>query len=176
MVRFQITINGEPYFDCDDINTLTLVAEEIWRREEERISLHGSAGEDSAQWLAADLKLGDEIVIRIVDSFREEDQIFHVCSFCGRESHNVPGLIAGKKVAICKGCVTCFSRAVTDQKRLPLGAAIHDEPSCACGFCGNSPDAVPGVIVRNGAAICPECLHACSDLLGEKTEEKEEEV
>ena len=26
---------------------------------------------------------------------------------------------------------------------------------------------VAGVIVRNGAAICPECLRACSDILAD---------
>lgn len=173
-VRFQITINGEPYFDPDDITALTLVVEEIWRRDEERISLHASGGEDSMQWLVADLKVGDEIVVKIIDSLREIDQIPDTCSFCGRESHEVSGFIAGGNVVICEECVTGFSQAITAQKRLPIGAAIHDEPSWACGFCGKSPDVIPGLIVRNGAAICPECLHACSDISSQGPEENRE--
>lgn len=173
IVRFQITINGEPYFDPDDITALTLVLEEIWRRDEERISLHASGGEDSMQWLASNLKVGDEIVIKIVDGSRDADQIPDACSFCGRKSQEVESLIGGKKIAICGDCVAGFSQAITSQKQLPIGAAIHDEPSWACGFCGNGPEAIPGLIVRNGAAICPECLHACSDISPEAGEQKE---
>jgi len=173
MVKFQIKINGEPYFDSDEITALTLVAEEIRRRKGLRISLHASAGNDSLQRLAANLKVGDEITVQIVDSSEQLDSIPDACSFCGREWQEVSNLVKGETVTICDRCVSAFSEAVTTQKELPIGTAIRDESSWACGFCKNSPDIIPGVIVRNGAAICPECLRACSDILSESWKEEQ---
>jgi hypothetical protein len=48
--------------------------------------------------------------------------------------------------------------------QLPVGAFIRDVPPWKCGFCGKEPGAVPGVFVRNGAAICPECLRVAADI------------
>jgi hypothetical protein len=47
---------------------------------------------------------------------------------------------------------------------LPVGASIHDQGDAQCGFCRKSPPDVPGLIVRNAAAICPECLRARVDI------------
>ena len=60
-----------------------------------------------------------------------------------------------------------MSDAVRDAGRLPVGAAIREEPTWVCGFSGKQPGSVPAVVVRNGTAICPECLRACADLLRE---------
>jgi ClpX C4-type zinc finger len=176
MVTFQITINGRPCFDSDDITALTLVAEELRRREGERISLHASGGDDSMQWLAANLKIGDEITVQIVDASEKLNSFPMACSFCGKDQHEVSNLVAGEKVLICGQCISDFSEALTIQKQLPIGAAIRNEPSWACGFCNNSPGIIPGVIVRNGAAICPECLRVGSDILSEQSGTKKEEA
>ena len=164
MVTFQISINGKPYCESDDITTVTMVAEEI-RRDACRISLHAGGSETSLQWLAADLKAGDEIVIRVVEFEEPEFTGPSGCSFCGREIHEVLRLIQGRSAAICDACIRGFSAAVKNGTELPLGASLRDEPEWVCGFCGNQPGNIPGVVVRNGAALCPECLRACSDVL-----------
>jgi len=162
---FQITINGKPYGESEDITVLTLVAEEVRRRSGERISLHASASESQMQWLAANLTIGDEIVVRIVDASELEDAGPHGCNFCGRDVHEVSKLLEGPAGAICDGCITSFSDAVKNVAPLPLGASIRDEPEWTCRICAKQPGRIPGVVVRNGAAICPECLRAAVEIL-----------
>ena len=173
MATFQIKINGETYCEADDIKSLTLVTEEMRRRGADRISLHASAGDGSMQWLVANLKVGDEINIQILNDCHQDKSIPYSCSFCAKEAHEVSNLMQGTRAMICDQCVTAFSEALGSQKALPIGASIHDETSLVCGFCNNKPRIIPGVIVRNGAAICPECLRACTDILSEGTEKKE---
>jgi len=166
LITFQISINGKTYHESEEITVLTMIVEEVRRRMEPRISLHaGSAGEGALQWLKPNLGVGDEIVIRIVETAEQEDSESLMCSFCGREAHEVSNLIAGQSAFICDGCIQGFGSALRDGTALPLGASIRDEYEWACGICDKHPGAIPGVIVRNGAAICPECLHACSDIL-----------
>jgi hypothetical protein len=165
---FQITINGKPYGESEDITVLTLVAEEV-RRGGERISLHASASESQMQWLAANLTIGDETVVRIVDANDFEDAGPHGCNFCGRDIHDVSKLLEGPAGTICDGCITSFSEAVKNLGPLPLGASIRDEREWTCGICAKQPGKIPGaaagVVVRNGAAICPECLRAAVEIL-----------
>jgi hypothetical protein len=33
-----------------------------------------------------------------------------------------------------------------------------------CGFCQKGPPELAGLLVRNAAALCPECLRACVDV------------
>ncbi len=164
MAAFRIKINGKPFCDSEEITALTVVSDEVPRREGHRISLHASAGEGSAQWLAANLDVGDEIIVQIEDTVEKLDSVPDVCHFCGREMQDVSNLITGQLAAICNRCVAEFSESLIEGKKLPLGAAIRDESSWACAFCEKHPDNIPGVIVRNGTAICPECLRACSDI------------
>lgn len=168
MVTFQISINGKPYCESEDITVLTMVVEELRSKMEPRVVLHaGSTDEGSLQWLKPNLKIGDEIVVRVVETAEQEDLEPPRCSFCGRESHEVSSLIAGQSAYICDGCINSFTSTLKGGTELPLGASIRDEHEWICGLCGKQPGTIPGVIVRNGAAVCPECLHACSDLLSD---------
>jgi hypothetical protein len=162
---FQITINGKPYGESEDITVVTMVAEQVRGSKGERISLYASGGESQVRWLAANLTVGDEVVVRIVDASEVEDALPLGCNFCGRDIHDVSHLLHGPAAAICDGCIASFSEAVKNVGSLPLGASIRDDPEWTCGFCTNQPGRIPGVVVRNGAAICPECLRACVDIL-----------
>jgi len=144
-----------------------MVAEQIRRRTGYRISLHAGSGDAPLQWLEADLKVGDEIVIRVIDTAEMEEGRPHACSFCAREVHEVSSLIVGPATAICDGCIRSLSTAVKNATELPLGVSIRDDPDSKCGFCSNQPANPIGVIVRNGAAVCPECLRVCSEILAE---------
>ena len=166
MVGFKITVNGKSYCESDDISALTMVAEEIRRGTAYRVSLHAAAGDAPLQWLAADLKIGDEIVIRVVDMSEVEETPL-ACSFCNRAVHEVSTLVQGPDKAICDRCIRSFSTAVKNASELPAGASIRDEPEWNCGFCSNRPSTTGGVVVRNGAAVCPECLRVGSDILDE---------
>jgi hypothetical protein len=169
MVAFQIAINGKTYCESEEITALTMVAEERPRRDGCRISLHACAGEGSVQWLAADLKVGDEIVVRIVEAAELEDAGPAGCSYCGRSIHDALHLVQGPSTAICDRCIADFSAALKNGTALPLGGSIRDEPEWLCGFCAKRADEIPGVVVRNGAAVCPECLRGCADLVGGET-------
>ena len=169
MVAFQISINGKPYCESVDITTMTIVADEI-RRDGYRISLHAAGPDTPVQWFTANMSVGDEILIRVVDPVQlEEDLPPLICSFCGKDANDVHSLITGSSAAICDDCIGDFSAAVKDGRELPLGASLRDEPQWVCGLCANQPGVVPGVVVRNGAAVCPECLRVCSDLLASRS-------
>ena len=103
MVGFKITVNGKTYCESDDISALTMVVEQIKRRRGYRISLHAGSGDAPLQWLEADLKRGDEIVIRVVDMSESEKGPPPACSFCARAVHEVSSLIQGPATAICDG-------------------------------------------------------------------------
>jgi len=169
MVGFRITVNGNTYCESDDVSALTMVAETVARRSGYRISLHAGSGDAPVQWLTADLKIGDEIVIRVVDLSEAEQGPPLGCSFCGREVHDVSTLVHGPAAAICDDCIQGFSTALRTSTQLPTGASIRGESEWRCGFCSNQPTNTGGLVVRNGAAVCPECLRACSDILTEST-------
>ena len=164
MVAFHVSINGKTYCESEAITALTMATEEM-RRGGCRISLHAAAGESALQWLTADLSIGDEIVIRIVDADDVEDAEPPGCSFCGRDLLDVSSIVLGGTARLCDRCTDAFATALENARELPLGASIRDEPEWMCGFCANKPGNVPGVIVRNGAAVCPECLRVCSEIL-----------
>ena len=92
MIAFQITINGQKYCESEDISVFTMVAEEIQRREAFRISLHAGGPDSPLQWLTANLRVGDEIAIRVVDTSEFEPSAPPTCSFCAREVHEVSTL------------------------------------------------------------------------------------
>jgi hypothetical protein len=169
MSAFRISINGKPWFDSDDLTTLTMAVEELRRNPRPRVSVHAAAGEGPMQWLDADLKAGDTIVIEVLEHVEEEQGEEEtsplMCAFCGRASHDVEYLLESRSTRLCSACVSDFGAALGHNGALPLGASFRDEPDWACGFCGKRPKDVPGVIVRNGAAICPQCVHACADML-----------
>jgi hypothetical protein len=166
-VAFQIIVSGKPFCQSEDLDAVTMVAEERPRRDGCRVSLHARAGEAPVQWLATHLGVGDEIVVRLVETEDLEAARPQGCSFCGREACDVGSLVMGPSSAICDGCIRGFSEALTGGGTLPLGATIRDGPEWVCAFCDNRPGAIAGVIVRNGVAICPECLRASRDILVE---------
>jgi hypothetical protein len=169
MVSFEISVNGERRFVGDDVRAITVVTEWITRRQDDRVSVHvglGGAGERAIQHLGADLHPGDEITIRV----REDDElpasdVPEACSFCGSGTHHISSLVAGPQVAICDSCLRAFDAVVTRGAALPVGGSIRQDGDLRCGFCLKGPPEVAGVLVRNAAAICPECLHACVDMI-----------
>jgi hypothetical protein len=170
MIGFEVSVNGSTQETGDLITTLTLIAEQV--RSGERVSLHLACGGDqyaamddpAVHWLNADLRPGDEIMIRIVDVDPEQPAPLSNCSFCGAGPDAVSKLVCGPAVAICDGCTRAFADVAVGGGQLPVGAFIRDAPPWRCGFCGKEPGDVPGVFVRNSAAICPECLRVASDV------------
>lgn len=165
MSAFRISINGKPWFDSDDLTTLTMAIEELRRNPRPRVSIHAAAREGPMRWLDADLRTGDTIVIEVVEEDGTPETAPLACSFCGRASHEVDQLLESRSTRVCGVCVADFGAALSGGAALPVGASFRDEPEWACGCCGRRPKEVPGVIVRNGAAICPQCVHASADVL-----------
>ena len=102
MVAFEITINGKPYCESEDITVLTMVVEEIQRRGGQRISLHASgASEGPLQFLAANLGVGDEIVVRIVEASEgAESGPAGAPSAAGRSTTRTPSWWASRRVSV----------------------------------------------------------------------------
>jgi hypothetical protein len=80
MVTFEISVNGKPLYRTGAGEFGMLTAEVMWARIQQRggavheeltafaTSLAGGGVDCHSQWPRTDLKMGDEILIRIVDS------------------------------------------------------------------------------------------------------------
>jgi hypothetical protein len=167
MAAFEITINGKPYCQDEDISVVTIVAEP--RPAGDRISIHARSDlQERLEWLGPHLKVGDEIAIRIVETPEPVDAGPTACGFCGRDAFvEVSRLVEGDTSAICDLCVSTFSAAVRGLRDLPPEATLRNDPDCACSFCHKRPDDIPGVVCCRSAAICAECLRACADLMAD---------
>ena len=163
MVAFEITINGKPYCESEDITVLTMVVEEIQRRGGQRISFARQRRERRAvAVLAANLGVGDEIVVRIVEASEGAESGPPGCAFCGREIHDAHTLVVGQSKGICDLCIAGFSEAVKHGTELPLGASIRDEPQWVCDFCASLPGTIRASSCGTARAVCPECLRAAA--------------
>jgi hypothetical protein len=174
MVAFEISINGERRCVGEEITAVTVVADWVHKRHAERVSIHvggaegsGYSGETQPQWLGAHLRAGDEVLIRIVEVVEEVPAGTRDCSFCGAGNRDIASLVQGLQVGICNGCIASFDAFLKSRAQLPLGASIQDQPDQECGFCGKQSGEIAGLLTRNGAAICAECLRSCSDLIAD---------
>jgi hypothetical protein len=171
MAAFEISVNGERRFVGDDVKAITLVSDWVANRQGERISVHvgvGEPGDVEVQYLGADLRPGDEISIRVLaedDEYLDANKGPESCSFCGSDNYQIESLVAGSQVAICDVCISAFHSVIAHNAPLPIGASIQEQGDASCGFCQKAPPEVAGLFVRNAAALCPECLRACLDLL-----------
>jgi hypothetical protein len=170
MAAFEIEVNGERRFAGAEVTAITLVTEWVPRRKADRVSVHvavGGTGSDHVQCLGADLKPGDDITIRVLDEQALQAAISaapHSCSFCAREARDVESLVSGHQIAICDSCLSAFQAVIARSGALLAGTTIRDTAGILCGFCRKEPPEVAPLLVRNGAAICPECLRACVDM------------
>jgi hypothetical protein len=170
MAVFEISVNGQHRFVGEQISAITLSSNCLADGETEKVYLHigiGEAGDYEVQYLGGDLRPGDEISIKLLASAEDLTDPYpspESCSFCGTGRCGVQSLLAGRHVAICDRCRLAFHAAIVKRATLPLGASIQDRPDRQCNFCEKSPPEVPALLVRNNAAICPECLHVCMDL------------
>jgi hypothetical protein len=111
------------------------------------------------------LRPGDEISIRVLaDDEATASDAPEACSFCGSDMHHIESLVAGPQLAICDACICAFDAVVMRSQPLPLGAFIQQAGDLTCGFCLKGPPELAGLLVRNAAAICPECLRTCVDV------------
>ncbi len=170
MAAFEISVNGERRFVGEYVKAITLAADWVAHRQGERISVHvgaGGHGEVEVQYLGADLRPGDEISIRVLAEDEDRPEGLpetESCSFCRSDKRHIGSLVAGSQVAICDRCLVAFQAVVTRSAALPIGASIQELGYARCGFCQKAPPEVAGLLVRNDAALCPECLRACLDL------------
>jgi ATP-dependent protease Clp ATPase subunit len=99
-----------------------------------------------------------------------------MCSFCGREQHQVRKLVAGPNVYICDPCilaavgVTASGRPATTAPLEPVTAGTE----LLCSFCGKARNQVDALV--SGPApqgdqpptICDECLGLCGEILSDQ--------
>jgi len=173
MIAFELLINGERWYVSQDVTAVTMAVDWVQRRRAERVSIHvgcpegiDASPERQVHWLDAHLGIGDEVTIRIVDALEMVASDHGECSYCGAGVDAVVSVVVGRRVAICGSCVAQFDAVLVSGAALPVGASLHDDPSRGCGFCGKFFGDVAGLIVRNGVAICPECMRTCADIIG----------
>jgi ATP-dependent protease Clp ATPase subunit len=118
--------------------------------------------------MTANLGVGDQIVIEVVDLVGERESEPLHCDFCGRDVTEVSTLVQGSAGSICDQCITEFSTAVHQGHTLPLGASFRDDSEVSCRFCGQAPPVIGPVVMRNGAAVCGECLRTGADILSDR--------
>jgi hypothetical protein len=170
MAAFEISVNGERRFVGADVKAITLASDWVARRQGERVSVHvgvGERGDVEVQYLGADLRPGDEVSIRVLaeDEYQPDvSELLESCSFCGSDRYHIGSLVAGPQVAICDSCLVAFHAVITHSAALPIGASIQEHGDARCGFCQKASPDVAGLLVRNAAALCPECLRACIDM------------
>jgi hypothetical protein len=170
MAVFEISVNGKLRFVGEEISAITLSSNCLVFGKTERVYLHvgiGEAGDYEVQYLGGDLQPGDEVSIKVlanVDYLTDPNPPPEACSFCGTSRWDVGSLVAGRRVAICERCTQAFHSAIVKGAALHQGATIQDSHEGQCDFCQKSPPEMPGLVVRNATAICPECLHVCMDL------------
>ena len=164
----RLTVNGEPFCEAEDLTTVTMIVEQVPRRDERKITLYASAGQGLLHWMTASLRVGDQILFEVDEAVTERRAEHQRCDFCGLEMDDVSALMQGQSGSICNGCITSLSHAIHKGSPLPLGAAFRDDCDLPCRFCEVRPPAISGVVVRNGAAICAQCLRTAADILGEQ--------
>ena len=81
-----------------------------------------------AHWAGAQLKVGDVVEFRLIDSSqpsaprlgREDpsveasESIPFICGFCGKPAREVEGMTAGTRAMICHGCVRTLHEMLSD--------------------------------------------------------------
>ena len=192
MKCFEVTINGEKVCTAgvgDDgvlVSTVQFVKrnnpDETADSQDNEISetlnirVGGIANREAdeiqhLEWLQRDLRVGDEIIIRIIEASSCDDPTgkevsYLECSFCGSKQAEVSKLIAGPAVFICNKCVGDCTAAL--DRGEPTGNITIVVPKTAdvtCSFCGKKPTEVEGIVGVSTALICNECLKICGDIL-----------
>ena len=163
-IALEVNINGTRYGESEELSAVTIVAEHVGGRKAHRVTVHGQSFEGQLQWLDSHLSIGDQITVRVVEASDTAATTPSGCNFCGREVPELVRLIQGTTVAICDDCTKRFADSLRNGTALPIGASIRDAPADPCGFCGLDPREVAGVVVRNGAAICGQCIRTCEEL------------
>jgi len=133
--------------------------------------------------VAAALRLSDEQLHEIV---READAAGRrpprpglSCSFCATSQYEVRKLIAGPGAYICDACVglavaVAHSGNPASTRLGQLRAVPEQDSQAQCSFCGKHRDQLASLAALsaeapNGpAAICPECLSLCEEILTEE--------
>jgi ATP-dependent protease Clp ATPase subunit len=101
------------------------------------------------------------------------------CSFCGTIQYKVRKLIAGPGGYICDACVLLAERVAdsgraADTRLGQLRAVPEQDGQVPCSFCGKHRDQLASLAAmsadspQGSAAICPECLSLCDEILAEE--------
>jgi ClpX C4-type zinc finger protein len=173
------------------------VARADFHRAVRRLHLNGA----SLRELAASLGLSHQRVHQIVEeaggsrrwirgkgggSGGRRDDLLQMCSFCGKTQHEAPRLIAGPGVYICDGCVTLAEGVIGsgEAARTEYGQVTTvstQNPHVPCSFCGKTRGLVPSLALgppsphrKIPAAICPECLALCDEIIAEELATREQ--
>ena len=126
MICLEVIINGEPRVVAGTAAAETVTAElctypelqQTWLRVTGDVVPEGQPPAD-ADWLTAQLLVGDRVQIRVIESDRPSapklsrteptapasDEIPFACAFCGKDSKDTPGMVASRKAMICRDCI-----------------------------------------------------------------------
>ena len=140
MICLEVTINGERRTVAGVASAQTLYAEvctypelkDTWLQVDGEITPEDQPPAD-AHWLSAQLSVGDQVEIRIIESDQPSapkvtrieptasasDAIPFVCAFCGKDHHQTEGMISSRKAMICRDCVCYLYEMITEDDTEP---------------------------------------------------------
>ena len=126
MLCVSVTLNGAPLATAGASTAESIEAsvglypgfKEAWLRIVGTVLPEGQPPAD-AHWPGSPLKVGDVVVLRLIDSadpspprlgrvdpnVKGSDEIPFVCAFCSKPAVEVEGMMAGARAMVCNGCV-----------------------------------------------------------------------
>lgn len=156
---------------------------EVSRAEFHRAVQRLISASSSPRDVAAVLRLSDEQLNEILQQAdaagRRPPRPGLSCSFCATSQYEVRKLIAGPGVYICDACVGLAGGVAGSGRsaatRLGQLRAVPEQDSQAqCSFCGKHRDQLASLAALSAeapnepAAICPECISLCEEILTEE--------
>ena len=133
MLCLSVEVNGEVSVVAGNVAAETIAASidlypsvgESWLRVSGDVVKDGPSTD--AKWLGQPLKLGDAVVVRLVESDAPAaptlttsnpsvaaNGVEQVCSFCGKNPQEVRKMYAGIKAMICNECVGFMHQMVEE--------------------------------------------------------------
>jgi len=142
VICLEVIVNGEPRVVAGTAAAETVTAklctypelQQTWLRVTGDVVPEGQPPAD-ADWLSAQLLVGDQVQIRVIDSdsptapklsrieptATATDEIPFACAFCG-DSQDKPGMVASRKAMICRDCIG-YLYEMTSEDAAAAGAA-----------------------------------------------------
>ena len=181
MICFEVYINGQKVclagIGNDGVLSImtTFIASGESQRTDFRVGVLikiDAETQQQVEWLDRELKVGDEITIKIVEAENYDAPMNGrtqslQCSFCGKQQDEVSKLIAGPNNYICNECVVLCSQAIAEGAAVGNIALFEAETNTSCSFCEKQPPEVENIVGFAENRTCNECVDICKEIISD---------